>query len=254
MAYSIASIDSAQLAPATRRREDERAPVLGAEPLDGSRRVPRDRVSLSDEARARAGGEAGPATAGEGAEGVEGAADAEQAGAAEQAKGSGQSQATGQPKSRGELSPEEQLAVTQLVARDREVRAHEAAHMAAGGALAGGASFSYQTGPDGRSYAVGGEVPIRMSAGRTPDETIAIARQIRRAALAPANPSGQDLSVAAAAASMEQAAQARKAAEASQAYQKNAKKPGAGASGQDEQGGSAQRALAEPAAATAAAA
>jgi len=105
------------------------------------------------------------------------------------------------------LSQDQVALVDQLKARDREVRAHEAAHQAAGGSLAGGASFAYQRGPDGRSYAVGGEVPIDLSAGRTPEETIQRARQIRAAALAPADPSGQDLRVAAEAAALEMAAQ-----------------------------------------------
>jgi hypothetical protein len=105
------------------------------------------------------------------------------------------------------LSEDELVLVDQLQARDREVRSHESAHQAAGGSLAGGASYSYQRGPDGRAYAVGGEVPIDLSGGRTPQETIRLARQIRAAALAPSDPSGQDLRVAAAAAAMEAAAQ-----------------------------------------------
>lgn len=102
-----------------------------------------------------------------------------------------------------ELSPQAQKIVAALVARDREVRAHEAAHIAAGGGLAGGASYTYQTGPDGERYAVGGEVSIDTSATGNPDEDIARAATIRRAALAPADPSGQDRSVAASATQME---------------------------------------------------
>lgn len=102
-----------------------------------------------------------------------------------------------------ELTADEKLLVDQLRQRDREVRTHEAAHQAAGGTLTGGASFTFETGPDGRSYAVGGEVPISLAEGRTPQETIAIARQIRAAALAPADPSGQDLRVAQEASALE---------------------------------------------------
>lgn len=105
-----------------------------------------------------------------------------------------------------ELSPAQQQVVAQLQARDAEVRAHEAAHKAAGGALAGGASFSYQTGPDGRRYAVGGEVSIRMSTSSDPRQTIANMQQVRAAALAPANPSGQDMAVASAASQIESVA------------------------------------------------
>ncbi len=107
-----------------------------------------------------------------------------------------------------ELDTSERQEVQRLAARDREVRAHESAHMAAGGSLVrGGAQFDYKRGPDGVLYAVGGEVSIETSNGRTPEETLRKAETIRRAALAPADPSAQDRSVAAAAAKM--AAEAR---------------------------------------------
>lgn len=103
----------------------------------------------------------------------------------------------------GELSPEAQRVVAELARTDREVRTHEQMHMSAGsGVVTGGPSFSYTTGPDGKRYAVGGEVSISTAPGRTPEETIAKAQQIQRAALAPAKPSGQDQQVAAAAARM----------------------------------------------------
>jgi len=118
------------------------------------------------------------------------------------------------------LSKEEQRVLDQLEARDREVRIHEAAHMAAGGSLVrGSASYSYQRGPDGKLYAIGGEVSLDVSEGRTPEETLAKADKIRAAALAPAQPSGQDMHVAAAAARMAAEAQAELASRARQAYQ-----------------------------------
>lgn len=105
-------------------------------------------------------------------------------------------------------SEQEKKIVEELKARDREVRAHEQAHVAAAGGLAqGGPTYTYHYGPDGRAYAVGGEVNIDTSPGRTPEETIDKARQIRAAALAPSDPSDQDRAVAAAAAQLE--AQAR---------------------------------------------
>ena len=110
-------------------------------------------------------------------------------------------------KSPDQLTPEEKQQVTKLQARDTEVRAHEAAHQAAGGGLAGGASFEYQRGPDGKMYAIGGEVPISLKEGSTPQETIANARQVKSAAMAPANPSPQDYSVASSATMMELKAQ-----------------------------------------------
>lgn len=109
--------------------------------------------------------------------------------------------------SKQQLEPSEQQQVNQLQVRDTEVRAHEAAHKAAGGGLAGSASFSYQKGPDGKMYAIGGEVPISFKEGSTPQETIANARQVVAAAMAPANPSPQDYSVASSARMMEMSAQ-----------------------------------------------
>lgn len=101
------------------------------------------------------------------------------------------------------LSEAEQRQVAELKERDREVRAHEMAHVAAGaGLVTRGASYTYQTGPDGQSYAIGGEVGIDTSPGRTPEETLAKAERIRAAALAPAEPSGQDRQVAAQASRM----------------------------------------------------
>ncbi|WP_156776958.1 putative metalloprotease CJM1_0395 family protein [Nitrococcus mobilis] len=98
--------------------------------------------------------------------------------------------------------------IRELRATDRRVRAHEAAHLAAAGALArSGANFTMVRGPDGRSYAVGGEVSLDVSPGRSPEETLAKAQQIRAAALAPADPSTQDFAVAAQAAQMAQQAQ-----------------------------------------------
>ena len=109
----------------------------------------------------------------------------------------------------GELSREEQRIVTELQAADTNVRAHEAAHMAAGGGLTSPASYTYERGPDNKMYAVAGEVGISTGEGNTPQESLNKAQTIRRAALAPADPSPQDLKVAAQAASMEMSARAQ---------------------------------------------
>jgi len=97
-----------------------------------------------------------------------------------------------------------QQIITQLKARDREVKAHEAAHLAAAGQYAtGGANYSYTTGPDGRQYANGGEVGIDTSPiSNDPQATLVKAQQVQRAALAPAKPSAQDRSVASQASQM----------------------------------------------------
>jgi hypothetical protein len=84
----------------------------------------------------------------------------------------------------------------------------------------GGASYSFQQGPDGQQYAIGGEVSVNLStAGSSPEAVIAKMAQVRAAALAPADPSPQDFSVAAtadaiaASAREELLAQERQAAE-----------------------------------------
>jgi hypothetical protein len=103
-----------------------------------------------------------------------------------------------------QLSDEEKQEVTKLKARDSEVRTHEQAHVSAAGSLfRGGPYYEFKTGPDGQEYAVAGRVNIDTSEGRTPEETLQRAQQIRRAALAPAEPSTTDQRVAAKAASME---------------------------------------------------
>jgi hypothetical protein len=115
--------------------------------------------------------------------------------------------------------------IRDLKQRDAEVKAHEQAHMAAGGGLVqGAASYTYEKGPDGAMYAVGGEVKIDTSPARTPDQTIRKAQQIRRAALAPAQPSATDRAVAAAASRMEGQARAEKTQELVSGKQADASK------------------------------
>ncbi len=112
------------------------------------------------------------------------------------------------------LTAEELKQLAQLKSRDREVRAHEQAHLSVAGQYAsGGASFSLQRGPDGNSYAIGGEVPIDSSSESTPESTIQKMRTIRRAALAPADPSGPDRQIAAQASAKELQARQEIAAE-----------------------------------------
>ncbi len=97
-----------------------------------------------------------------------------------------------------ELNREELRQLQELEQRDREVKAHEHAHIAAGGRyVTSGASYKYETGPDGRKYATGGEVSIDTSEEKDPRATIRKMETVRKAALAPARPSSQDRRVAA---------------------------------------------------------
>ncbi len=97
--------------------------------------------------------------------------------------------------------------VRELKQIQQEVIAHEAAHQAAAGELGGGVSYTYTQGPDGQRYITGGEVPIRFKEGATPEETLRNMQKVQAAANAPADPSGQDMRVAAKAAAL--AAKAR---------------------------------------------
>jgi len=124
----------------------------------------------------------------------------------EQAKKSGKDTTTkpandAKPTNDMQLDSQELQQLSALKQRDREVRTHEQAHLSAAGQYArGGASFSFQKGPDGHSYAVGGEVGIDVGKERTPEATITKMQTIKRAALAPANPSQADRRIAAQAA------------------------------------------------------
>ncbi|MCR9176389.1 MAG: hypothetical protein NXI19_10370 [Alphaproteobacteria bacterium] len=112
------------------------------------------------------------------------------------------------------LTEEEQQVVEELQARDAEVRRHEQAHAAVGGQYAGSPTYTYQQGPDGGRYAVGGEVSIDSAPIEgDPEATILKLQTVRRAALAPAEPSAQDRAVAAAATAGIARAQAELAAQ-----------------------------------------
>jgi hypothetical protein len=105
------------------------------------------------------------------------------------------------------LSDGEKEMLRELEARDIAVRAHEMAHMAAGAGLTSGPSFTFQTGPNGQQYAIGGEVQINTSPGSTPEETMNRAKRILSAASAPTDPSAADIAVAMQATQMIQGAQ-----------------------------------------------
>lgn len=120
---------------------------------------------------------------------------------------------------------EKQAVIRQLAARDQDVRQHEAAHSAVGSALAGAPQFNYVRGPDGVLYAESGEVSISLRvASDDPQVVLSVAEQVQRAALAPAEPSGQDRRVAAQAAQIAQQARSELAAQRV-AESKNEEKP-----------------------------
>lgn len=109
----------------------------------------------------------------------------------------------------------EQQELRELKARDREVRTHEQAHAAIGGQYASAPTYTYERGPDGNQYAVGGEVQIDLSEiPGDPQATVQKMQQVRAAALAPAEPSAADRRIAADASRRMLAARAEMAKEA----------------------------------------
>ena len=113
------------------------------------------------------------------------------------AKEKGTTKSESAEKGSKELTPEEQQQVSKLRARDAEVRTHEQAHIAAAAGInASAPTYTYETGPDGKKYAVGGEVSISFNKSEDPTQNMAKAEAMKAAAMAPAEPSSQDLSVA----------------------------------------------------------
>lgn len=96
-----------------------------------------------------------------------------------------------------QLSTAEKADLTRLQQRDQQVRQEEKAHAAVAGDLAGPITYSYQRGPDGRQYAVGGSVGIRATTfSGDPDEAKRLGGRMAAAANAATNPSAQDYATA----------------------------------------------------------
>lgn len=107
------------------------------------------------------------------------------------------------------LSEEDKDPVRRLQARDREVRQHEQAHVAALGRYAGAISYTFQVGPDGRSYAICGSTEVLSGSSSSPEATQAKARAIQTAAMSASEPSVADKSAATDAIRIERDAQRR---------------------------------------------
>lgn len=125
-----------------------------------------------------------------------------------------------------DLNEEEKKQVQDLKRTDQSIRAHEQAHKAAGGQyVRGGANYEYKKGPDGQMYAVGGEVKIDVSeVAGDPEATIQKMQTIKRAALAPQDPSPQDRRVASEASRKENRARAEMIAEKTEEATRNIQK------------------------------
>jgi len=92
-----------------------------------------------------------------------------------------------------DLDPAEEAVVNQLRARDSAVRQEEKAHAAAAGPYGSAPQYTYQIGPDGNAYAIGGHVDVSASlSGSAANRDRALAT-LQNAALAPNAPSGADM-------------------------------------------------------------
>ncbi len=138
-----------------------------------------------------------------------------------QAKATGFAEENSKPEDPNELTEAEEKQVQELKQRDAEVRAHEQAHAAVGGSYASSPSYEFTTGPDNKQYAVSGEVQIDSApVPNDPEATIRKMDIVIRAALAPAEPSSQDIQVAT------KAQQDRSAAQSELAQQRLAEQKG----------------------------
>lgn len=191
--------DRARISPAGIQallaEEDDRAATQATAPAEEARAVA-DSRSAADPATSETEIDEGPDSSTSTAEPATTAEEADQA-----TEDNTDERPAGASDSRGpsgvELTEAELRQVTELQQRDREVRTHEQAHIAAaGGHARGGPSFTYQQGPDGKRYAVGGEVSIDTGKAGEPQATILKMQTVRRAALAPAEPSAQDRAIA----------------------------------------------------------
>ena len=102
-----------------------------------------------------------------------------------------------QNQAKEELNTQEKQKLAKLKITDAEVKRHENAHKAmAAGLQTSGPNYEYETGPDGKKYAVAGDVNISYQKSSDPEVNLKNAQKLKAAALAPADPSAQDRSVA----------------------------------------------------------
>lgn len=100
----------------------------------------------------------------------------------------------------------------EALARDRQVRSHENAHLSTlGPYAASGIIYSTVTGADGEAIAIGGRIAVDLAeVPGDPEATIRKARTVINASQAPGNPSAADMRVAARAYRLMQEARAEK--------------------------------------------
>lgn len=203
--YPNVSINTANPPTEMARRDAVRRDLF--EPVKETAKSGAEKPAATDE-KARPGGSSGAQVSLYDASGKE--TETQQA-----IDGRGDNSDSQQQDGKGEQAPkqqaeqQEQQEIRELKARDQEVKTHEQAHAAVGGRYAGAPGYTYELGPDGKQYAVGGEVQIDISPiPGDPQATVQKMQQVRAAALAPAEPSAADRRIAAEAAQRQIQAQA----------------------------------------------
>ena len=102
-----------------------------------------------------------------------------------------------------ELDEADKDLVERLEQRDLEVRSHEQSHVAQAGEYARGApTYTYQMGPDGKSYAVGGSLAVDVGKEADPVENQLKSQTLQAAAMGVDEPSAADAGVFVQAASL----------------------------------------------------
>lgn len=112
--------------------------------------------------------------------------------------------------------------IKRLQEQENNVISHERSHMQSGGEFSGSPSYLYTRGPDGKVYISGGEVKMYVPATDDYDKLIQSLQKVKRAAMAPPDPSPQDSKTAAMASAKEASVRQEIAKmRAKEAYEKN---------------------------------
>ena len=160
-------------------------------PTTESPAIQRPVSAVTESAREEASAEADPASP----------AEFQPSGAPAESMEMGDREALDRPEAETSQRPDTQSAqqaqLRELQLRDREIRQNELAHQVVGGRYADLSQLSFERGPDGQLYAISGDVsldtaPVADDAQATIDKM----RVVRAAALAPANPSPEDIRIA----------------------------------------------------------
>jgi uncharacterized protein involved in copper resistance len=88
-----------------------------------------------------------------------------------------------------------QRVLSKFEARDQQIRMHEQSH-ASNAATSTAIQYNYQTGPDGKIYAVGGSVRYDTSIPKDPASAEVKLQQLQKAASSPDELSAADLQIA----------------------------------------------------------